>query len=89
LLPLKTTADLRPEDGKQPLNVASTQLQKRFEVKKLMIFPNNGFLSRHIIADSQTKRLNTPAYYTHLKLSCQPLRESASHITVLSIIPLI
>jgi hypothetical protein len=34
LLPLKTTADLRPEDGKQPLNVASTQLQKRFEANK-------------------------------------------------------
>ncbi len=52
-----------------------------------MIFPNNGFLSRHIIAESQTKRLEACAYYTHLKLSCQTLREAVSHITVLSIIP--
>ena len=52
-----------------------------------MIYPNCGFLSRHTVADSQTKPLKAPAYYTHLKLSCQPLREAPSHITVLSIIP--
>jgi hypothetical protein len=51
-----------------------------------MIFPNNGFLSRHMIADLKTTQLD---YYPHLKLSCQPLREAASHISVLSIIPLL
>ena len=54
-----------------------------------MIFPKCGFLPRHIVADSQTKRLEACAYYTHLKLSCQTLREADSHITVLSIIPLV
>jgi len=52
-----------------------------------MIFLNNGFLSRYIIADSRTKRLEACAYFTHLKLSCQALREADSHIIVLSIIP--
>ena len=63
------------------------QLQKRLEETTPMIFSDNGFLSRHIIADSQTTRLEDCAYFTHLKLSCQDLREAVSHITVLSIIP--
>jgi len=54
-----------------------------------MIFPDKCFLPRHITADSQIKRHIASYYYTHLKLSCQLLRETASHIIVLSIIPLI
>jgi hypothetical protein len=52
-----------------------------------MIFSINCFLSLHIIAASQTMRLEACAYYTHLNLSCQTFREAASHIIVLTIIP--
>jgi hypothetical protein len=54
----------------------------------LMILPEIGLFRRHKIADLQTKQLKALLYYTHLKLSCQHLREAASHIIVLSIIPL-
>ena len=52
-----------------------------------MIFPNNGFLSWYILTDSQTERLKASDYYTHMKLSCQPICLTASYIIVLSIIP--
>jgi hypothetical protein len=53
-----------------------------------MIFPDSHLLPLHIFADSQTEWLKASVYCTHLKLSCQTLREAASHIIVLSIIPL-
>ena len=34
-----------------------------------------------------TNQLKASNYYAHLKQSCQPAREAASHIIVLSIIP--
>ena len=53
-----------------------------------MIISDSHLFCRHKTADSQTKQPKALGYYTHLKLSCQPLREAASHIRVLSIIPL-
>lgn len=52
-----------------------------------MIFFNNGFLSLHIIDNLQTELLKASDYYTHMKLACQPICQTASHIFVLSIIP--
>jgi hypothetical protein len=52
-----------------------------------MIFFNNGFLSLHIIAASQTGEHKPLDYFTHMKLACQPICLTASYIIVLSIIP--
>ena len=52
-----------------------------------MILFNNGFLSLHEITDSQTELLIASGYFTHMKLACQPICQTASHIIVLSIIP--
>jgi hypothetical protein len=53
----------------------------------LMIIPNKEFLTRYMVADLKINQLPAPNYFTHLKLSCQPIREAASHTFVLSIIP--